>query len=75
MLLPASMLDSSTQSEAATPHAMRRLSDARRQRLATVNARLVEQFHIEKGHASLFRGVCVRLDAGSTAHTLCIEEV
>ena len=69
------MLDSSTQSEAATPNAMRRLSDARRQRLENVNARLVEQFHIEKGHASLFRGVCVRLDTGSTAHTLCIEEV
>ena len=54
---------------------MRRLSDARRQRLENVNARLVEQFHIEKGHASLFRGVCVRLDTGSTAHTLGMQEV
>ena len=69
------MLDRSTQSETATPNAMRRLSDARRQRLEIVNARLVEQFHIEKGYASLFRGVCARLDTGSTAHSLCIEEV
>ena len=69
------MLDSSTQSETATPNAMRRLSDARRQRLEIVNARLVEQFHIEKGPASSFRGVRVRLDTGSTAHTLGMQEV
>lgn len=43
-----------------------------RQIVETVNGQLSEQFHIKKNHAHTFWGVCTRLYAKLTAHTLCI---
>ena len=43
-----------------------------RQIVETVNGQLSEQFHIQKNHAHSFWGVCTRLYAKITAHTLCI---
>ena len=55
------------------PNSLRYLFDSLRQTVEFVNARLVEQFHIEKNHAHLYRGPCARLDTGLTAHTLYIH--
>ena len=43
-----------------------------RQIVETVNGQLTQQFHIQTHHAHTFRGVCTRLYAKLTAHTLCI---
>ncbi len=43
-----------------------------RQIVETVNGQLTQQFHIKKNHAHTFWGVCTRLHAKLTAHTLCI---
>ena len=43
-----------------------------RQIVETVNGQLTEQFHIKKHHAHTFWGLCTRLYAKITAHTLSI---
>ena len=43
-----------------------------RQIIETVNAQLVEQFHLQTNHALTFWGLCTRLLTKLTAHTLCI---
>ena len=43
-----------------------------RQIVETVNGQLTEQFQIKKNHAHSFWGLCSRLYAKITAHTLCI---
>ena len=43
-----------------------------RQIVETVNGQLSEQFHIKKNRAHTFWGLCTRLYAKLTAHTLCI---
>ena len=43
-----------------------------RQVVETVNGQLTEQFHIKKNHAHSFWGLCTRLYAKLTAHTLSI---
>ena len=48
------------------------LLNAARQIIETVNGQLAEQFHIEITHAHSFWGLCTRLYAKLTAHTLCI---
>jgi hypothetical protein len=40
--------------------------------IETVNGQLTAQFHIEINHAHTFWGLCTRLYAKLTAHTLCI---
>lgn len=52
--------------------ATRRLVNSIRQIIETVNGQLNEQFHIETNHAHTFWGLCTRLYAKLTAHTLCI---
>ena len=43
-----------------------------RQIVETVNGQLSQQFHIKKNHAHTFWGLCTRLYAKLTAHTLSI---
>ena len=47
------------------PRAVRRVFNAARQIIETVNDRLSEQFHIEVNHAHTFWGLCTRLYTGS----------
>lgn len=54
------------------PKPVRRLINAVRQIIETVNGQLDEQFHIETNHAHTFWGLCARLYTKLTAHTLCI---
>jgi hypothetical protein len=54
------------------PADTRRLFNAVRQIIETVNGQLTEQFNIETNHAHTFWGLCTRLYAKLTAHTLCI---
>jgi hypothetical protein len=54
------------------PKSVRRLFNAIRQVIETVNSQLSEQFHIEINHAHTFWGLCTRLVSKLTAHTLCI---
>jgi len=54
------------------PHDIRRLFNAVRQIIETVNDQLSEQFNIETNHAHTFWGLCTRLYTKLTAHTLCI---
>ena len=54
------------------PRATRRLFNAARQIIETVNAQLSEQFHIEVNHAHTFWGLCTRLYTKLAAHTICI---
>jgi hypothetical protein len=54
------------------PKPVRRLFNAIRQVIETVNSQLSEQFHIEINHAHTFWGLCTRLISKLTAHTLCI---
>jgi hypothetical protein len=54
------------------PHHIAHLYNAARQIVETVNGQLAEQFHIERNHAHSFGGLCTRLYAKLTAHTLCI---
>jgi hypothetical protein len=50
----------------------KRLINSVRQIIETVNGQLTEQFHIETNHAYTFWGLCTRLFAKLTAHTLCV---
>lgn len=52
--------------------AYRQVHNAIRQLIETVNGQLTEQLGIEKNHAHTFRGLCTRLYAKLTAHTLCV---
>lgn len=54
------------------PPETRRLFNALRQMIETVNGQLSEQFNIETNHAHTFWGLCTRLYTKLTAHTLCI---
>lgn len=54
------------------PKPVRRMINAVRQIIETVNGQLGEQFHIETNHAHTFWGLCARLYTKLTAHTLCI---
>jgi hypothetical protein len=54
------------------PPATRRLFNSVRQIIETVNGQLAAQFNIETNHAHTFWGLCTRLYAKLTAHTLCI---
>jgi len=54
------------------PKSVRRLFNAIRQVIETVNGQLSEQFSIEVNHAHTFWGLCTRLVSKLTAHTLCI---
>ena len=58
--------------KAQLPREVQHLLNAVRQMVETVNGQLVEQFHIELNHAHTFWGLCTRLYAKLTAHTLCI---
>jgi hypothetical protein len=49
-----------------------RLFNSVRQIIETVNAQLTAQFNIEINHAHTFWGLCTRLYAKLTAHTLCV---
>jgi hypothetical protein len=50
----------------------KRLHNAIRQLIETVNGQLSGQFEIEKNFAHTFWGLCARLYSKLTAHTLCI---
>jgi len=52
--------------------AAKRLMNSVRQIIETVNGQLTEQFNIETNHAHSFWGLCTRLYAKLTAHTLSI---
>ena len=54
------------------PPEVKRLIDAVRQLIETVNGQLTEQFHIQINHAHSFWGLCARLYTKLTAHALCI---
>jgi len=54
------------------PSSVKRLFNAVRQIIETVNGQLSEQFNIETNHAHSFWGLCTRLYSKLTAHTLCI---
>jgi hypothetical protein len=54
------------------PREVKRLYNAARQIIETVNGQLTEQFNIETNHAHSFWGLCARLYTKLTAHTLCI---
>jgi len=59
------------QRQQLAPDEVHRIS-AVRQIIETVNGQLAEQFNIEKTHARTFWGLCTRLYAKLTAHTLSI---
>lgn len=50
----------------------KKVHNAIRQIIETVNGQLSEQFNIEQNHAHTFWGLCTRLYTKLTAHTLCI---
>jgi hypothetical protein len=54
------------------PKPIRKLFNAVRQIIETVNGQLDGQFNIETNHAHTFWGLCTRLYAKLTAHTLCV---
>jgi hypothetical protein len=54
------------------PHTFKHLHNSIRQLIETVNGQLSAQFAIEKNFAHSFWGLCTRLYAKLTAHTLCI---
>jgi len=54
------------------PDSFKRLHNSVRQLIETVNGQLSSQFAIEKNFAHTFWGLCTRLYAKLTAHTLCI---
>lgn len=54
------------------PDPLARSLNAARQIVETVNGQLVEQFHLQTNHAHTFFGLCARLIAKLTAHTLSI---
>jgi len=59
--------------KAQLPPAVQKMLNALRQIVETVNGQLTEQFHIEVNHAHTFWGLCTRLYAKLTAHTLCVH--
>ena len=59
------------QKQQPTKDAKHRINSIR-QLIETVNGQLSEQFNIETNHAYSFWGLCTRLYAKLTAHTLCI---
>jgi len=59
--------------QAQPPADVRRLFNAARQVVETVNGQLAEQFRIEVNHAQSFWGLCARLYTKLTAHTLCLH--
>lgn len=59
--------------KAQLPPAVQKTLNALRQIIETVNGQLAEQFHIEVNHAHTFWGLCARLYAKLTAHTLCVH--
>lgn len=58
--------------QAPVSAAARRVHNAIRQVIETVNAQLTEQFNIEDNHAHSFWGLCTRVISKLTAHTVCI---
>jgi hypothetical protein len=54
------------------PPEVKRLFNAVRQIIETVNGQLSEQLNIETNHAHTFWGLCTRLYSKLTAHTLCV---
>ena len=54
------------------PKPIRKLFNAVRQIIETVNGQLDGQFNIETNHAHTFWGLCARLYTKLTAHTLCV---
>lgn len=52
--------------------AYKHLHNAIRQLIETVNGQLTEHLGIQKNHAHTFWGLCTRLYAKLTAHTLCV---
>lgn len=50
----------------------KRVFNAARQMIETVNSQLAEQFNIETTYAHSFWGLCARLYTKLTAHTICI---
>lgn len=66
-----STLPRSNQKE-QVPDTFKHLHNAVRQLIETVNSQLSAQFAIEKNFAHSFWGLCSRLYAKLTAHTLCI---
>lgn len=54
------------------PKPIRKLFNTVRQIIETVNGQLDGQFNIETNHAHTFWGLCTRLYAKLTAHTLCV---
>ena len=54
------------------PPAVAQAINSARQIIETVNGQLAEQFQVETNHAHTFWGLCTRLLAKLTAHTLCI---
>jgi len=54
------------------PESVQTLFNSVRQIIETVNGQLTEQFNIEHNHAHSFLGLCARLLAKLTAHTLSI---
>jgi hypothetical protein len=54
------------------PPEVKRLFNAVRQIIETVNGQLSEQFNVETNHAHTFWGLCTRLYSKLTAHTLCV---
>ena len=54
------------------PREVKRDFNAVRQLIETVNGQLTQQLHIETNCAHTFQGLCTRLYAKLTAHTLCI---
>lgn len=58
--------------EEQLPKPIRKVFNAVRQIIETVNGQLEGQFNIETNHAHTFWGLCARLYTKLTAHTLCI---
>lgn len=58
--------------ERQVPPEVKRLINAVRQLIETVNGQLTEQFHIQINHAHSFWGLCARLYTKLAAHALCI---
>ncbi len=57
---------------AQVPPSVAALHTRCRQLIETVNEQLSEQFRVEANHAKSFAGLCARLYAKLTAHTLCV---
>jgi hypothetical protein len=60
------------QTQNPLPEPIRRMIPHWREICETVNSQLVEQFHIQRNHARSFWGLCARIHAKLTAHTLSV---